>query len=61
MKTLLSLLSLVCILSACRKDRVCTCTDESGNTVSQATYTHVTRKEAKANCVSSAGVTCTVK
>jgi hypothetical protein len=59
----LAFISIVLIgLTSCKKDRVCTCTDQGGNTISQSTYTHVTRKEAKTYCSSSAsqGLTCNV-
>jgi hypothetical protein len=49
-------------LTSCKKDRVCTCTNADGSLSSQATYTKVTKKEARTYCTSSAqGVTCTVK
>jgi len=49
-------------LTSCKKDRVCTCTNQDGSIAAQATYINVTKKEAKTYCVSSGqGVTCTVK
>ena len=49
-------------LTSCRKDRVCTCTNQDGSLSSQATYSNMTKKEARTYCTSSAqGVSCTVK
>jgi hypothetical protein len=61
MKTIFSLFTLILLFSACRKDRVCTCTDSSGNVISQSTYVNSTKKDARANCISSAGASCNVK
>jgi len=59
----LILISMIFIgLTSCKKDRVCTCTNQDGSIAAQATYINVTKKEAKTYCVSSGqGVTCTVK
>jgi hypothetical protein len=48
-------------LISCKKDRTCTCKYSDGSTASEATYTKVTKKEAKNLCVTTAsGITCTV-
>lgn len=53
---------LIIFFSSCRKDRICTCVDSSGATVSQATFQNSTRKEAKDKCISSAsGINCSIK
>jgi hypothetical protein len=56
-------LSIVMVgLASCKKDRVCTCTYQDGTTYSEATYAHITKKEAKTLCTSSKqDITCTVK
>ena len=51
MKTIFALTALLCILSSCKKDYVCKCTDW-GTTPSSVTYStiHDTKENAKANC-----------
>lgn len=62
MRHVLILAMLIIFFSSCRKDRVCTCVDSSGATVSQATFQNSTRKEAKDKCISSsAGINCSIK
>jgi hypothetical protein len=40
-------------LVACKKDRVCTCTESTpGSTPEKVTLVKVTKRQAKANCVS---------
>lgn len=60
-KTVVLLLTIV-ILSACKKDRTCSCTYQDGTVASEATYINVTKKEAKTFCTSNiADVSCIVK
>jgi hypothetical protein len=62
MKKIAFLTIVIIGLTSCKKDRVCTCTNQDGSISSQATYTHVTKKQASTYCTSSApGVSCTVK
>lgn len=37
-------------MASCKKDRVCTCTDSNGTSVT--TLVHVSKAQAKANCIS---------
>lgn len=49
-------------LTACKKDRICTCTYQDGSTATETTFTQVTKKEAKSLCTStSPNITCTVR
>lgn len=62
MKKIILVAGISILFISCKKDRVCSCTFNDGSIASEATYTHVTKKEAKGYCVSSsANVTCTVK
>lgn len=62
MKKIAFISTVIIGLTSCRKDRVCTCTNQDGSLFSQGTYTNVTKKEARTYCTSSAqGVSCTVK
>lgn len=62
MKALLTFSFFALLFLSCRKDRTCTCTYANGNLYSETKYTSVTKKEAKAACVTSAqNVTCVVK
>lgn len=50
-KLSLTLVAIVCIsFVACKKDRVCTCTE--GGVSDKTTLIKVTKRQAKANCVS---------
>ncbi len=62
MKKLVIFSFVVIGLSSCKKDRVCTCNYADGSLASQSNYTHITKKDAKALCTTSAqGITCSVK
>ena len=62
MKNLTLITILFICLTSCKKDRVCTCTNQDGSINSQATFTNVTKKEAKTYCTSvSQSVSCTIK
>ena len=61
MKKIAFISIVILVLTSCRKDRVCTCTNQDGSMVSQSTYTNMTKKEARTYCTSAAqGVSCTV-
>jgi hypothetical protein len=61
MKKIIFSVFVLTIVTSCKKDRTCTCSYADGSTASQGTYTNVTRKEAKALCVSAlSGVTCSI-
>ena len=62
MRKLFLLLFFSTFLLSCRKDRVCECTNKSGDIVSQASFIRATKREVKAVCISnSADIVCTVK
>lgn len=62
MKKIIFLSAVIIGLASCKKDRVCTCTYQDGTTATEATFTHVTKKEAKNLCTSSTqGISCSVK
>jgi hypothetical protein len=62
MKNLVIFTFVVIGLSSCKKDRSCTCNYADGSLASQNNYTHISKKDAKALCTTTAqGITCTVK
>lgn len=55
-------------LSACRKDRTCTCVDSSGAEIYKQTYARAKKSEGQTYCQalqstysSGSGITCTLK
>ena len=62
MKKIILLVFIASSFASCKKDRVCTCTNQDGSISSQATYINVTKKEARNLCTTTlTGVTCSVK
>lgn len=62
MKKIIALSIVAFVLSSCKKDRVCECTNQDGSLYSKTTFTNISKKEAKSLCTTtSTGVTCTVK
>lgn len=62
MKHLFFIFLLAITFTSCKKDRVCTCTNSDGTVVSERTYTHMTKKEARTYCTSTdPTINCTVK